>query len=267
MSSARRPAKCSSACLRCAGHTRPPVQRAMTSSGRRAMAEPHSGQTTGMTNSRAPRGRFSGSARTIWGITSPARRTTTVSPMRRSRRRISSSLCSVTLVTVVPPTNTGSRRATGVIAPVRPTCTSIAMQPRGHFFRREFVRDRPARLARPEPQRTLQLEAVDLVDDAVDLERQIAAPVADFRVERGQFRGPVRDAAVAVDRQAERGQRVEQRALRGRQRPAFGLADAVGEERQRPLRGDRQDRAGARRRPPCCADSRTAWRPPLPAVH
>jgi hypothetical protein len=46
--------------------------------------------------------------------------------MSRSRRLISSSLCSVTLATVVPPTNTGSSFATGVIAPVRPTCTLIS---------------------------------------------------------------------------------------------------------------------------------------------
>ena len=84
------------------------------------------GHSTGIANSRASAGRRSGTARTTCGITSPARRTITVSPMRRSRRRISSSLCSVTLVTVVPPTNTGARRATGVIAPVRPTCTSMA---------------------------------------------------------------------------------------------------------------------------------------------
>jgi hypothetical protein len=32
----------------------------------------------------------------------------------------------VALVTVTPPTKTGARRATGVIAPVRPTCTSMA---------------------------------------------------------------------------------------------------------------------------------------------
>ena len=50
----------------------------------------------------------------------------TVSPMRTSLRRISSSLCRVALVTVTPPTNTGLSRATGVIAPVRPTCTSMS---------------------------------------------------------------------------------------------------------------------------------------------
>ncbi len=48
-----------------------------------------------------------------------------VSPTWTSLRRTSSSLCSVALVTVTPPTNTGASRATGVSAPVRPTCTSM----------------------------------------------------------------------------------------------------------------------------------------------
>src|SRR5204863_8397193 len=42
-----------------------------------------------------------------------------------SFRRTSSSLCSVALVTVTPPTNTGFNFATGVMAPVRPTCTPV----------------------------------------------------------------------------------------------------------------------------------------------
>ena len=154
MSSARRLAKCSSACLRCAGHTRPPVQRAIASSGRRTMAEPHSGQCVGHHELarvarpllRHRRARPAGSRRRR-GARRRCRR------CAGRLRRISSSLCSVTLVTVVPPTNTGSRRATGVIAPVRPTCTSMASSSRRHLLRRELVRDRPARLARAEAQR------------------------------------------------------------------------------------------------------------------
>ncbi len=66
-------------------------------------------------------GRFDATTLITCGITSPARRTITVSPIMRPRRAISSMLCSVALLTVTPPTNTGSRRATGVTAPVRPT--------------------------------------------------------------------------------------------------------------------------------------------------
>jgi hypothetical protein len=49
----------------------------------------------------------------------------TVSPTRTSLRALVS-LCSVALVTVTPPTNTGASLATGVSLPVRPTCTSMA---------------------------------------------------------------------------------------------------------------------------------------------
>ncbi|MCY1200314.1 hypothetical protein D9M72_117430 [compost metagenome] len=126
ISSALRLAACQSVCLRWAPQNRPPVQRAMVSSSRRSMAEPQTGQAVGMTNSRASSGRFSSTGASTSGITSPARRTMTVSPMRTSLRRISSSLCSVAFVTVTPPTNTGFRRATGVMAPVRPTWTSMS---------------------------------------------------------------------------------------------------------------------------------------------
>ena len=132
MSIARRDAKWRKACLRCAGQTRPPVQRATASPGGSSMCEPHSGQTSGQRISgckglpTASAGRRSGSAETTSGMTSPARRTITVSPTRMSLRAISIKLCSVALVTVTPPTNTGSKRATGVTAPVRPICTSMA---------------------------------------------------------------------------------------------------------------------------------------------
>ena len=131
------------------------------------------------------------------GITSPARRTITVSPMRTSLRRISSSLCSVALVTVTPPTNTGSSRATGVMAPVRPTCTSMPTSSVCISSGGKLVRDRPARLARDEAELALQREVVDLVDDAVDVERQLVAPRRDRVVERHELRRAVDDAPVA----------------------------------------------------------------------
>ncbi len=65
--------------------------------------------------------RRGGTTPTTSGMTSPARRTITVSPTRTSLRSTSSSLCRVALVTVTPPTNTGASRATGVSLPVRPT--------------------------------------------------------------------------------------------------------------------------------------------------
>ena len=79
----------------------------------------------GIFHGRALFGRFAGTGPTISGITSPARRTITVSPFRTSLRRTSLSLCSVAYVIVTPATTTGSRTANGVIFPVRPVWTSI----------------------------------------------------------------------------------------------------------------------------------------------
>ena len=58
-------------------------------------------------------------------MTSPARRTMTSSPGRRSLRTMSSSLCSVASLTVTPPTWTGSSSAKGCRSPNLPTfhCT------------------------------------------------------------------------------------------------------------------------------------------------
>ena len=114
------------ACLRCAGQYKPPVQRATASSAGRSICEPHCGHALGMLKSLADIGLWASTTETTSGITSPARRTMTVSPMRISLRLSSSSLCSVALVTLTPPTNTAFRRATGVIAPVRPTCTVMS---------------------------------------------------------------------------------------------------------------------------------------------
>ena len=58
---------------------------------------------------------------TTCGITSPARITTTSSPSRTSLRARSSSLWRVAVVTVTPPTWTGSSIAKGTRWPVRPT--------------------------------------------------------------------------------------------------------------------------------------------------
>ena len=92
MSIARRLAKCSSACLRCAGQNRPPVQCQSASPSSRTMALPHTGQCppsrlNRSNGSPALAGRISITTPTTSGITSPARRTITVSPMRTSLRR------------------------------------------------------------------------------------------------------------------------------------------------------------------------------------
>ena len=65
------------------------------------------------------------SAETTCGITSPALSTLTISPILISFLAISSSLCKVAFETTTPPIFTGSIFATGVSAPVLPTCISI----------------------------------------------------------------------------------------------------------------------------------------------
>ncbi len=58
-------------------------------------------------------------------MTSPARRTITVSPSRTSFSSTWSWLWRVAWLTLAPPTNTGSSWAHGVTRPVRPTETLI----------------------------------------------------------------------------------------------------------------------------------------------
>ena len=87
----------------------------------------HDGQCVGITNSVSVPSRRSTTGPRISGITSPALRTTTVSPMRTPLRRTSFALCSVANVTVDPATCTGSISANGVTRPVRPTPSRIAI--------------------------------------------------------------------------------------------------------------------------------------------
>ena len=132
------------------------------------------GTFSGSSATGASGGRFSSMTLTTSGMTSPARRRTMVSPTRTSLRCSSSMLCSVALATVAPPTNTGSSRATGVSAPVRPTCHSIARTRVISSSAGKLVRNRPARRTRDEPEFPLQVQRVDLVDDAVDLVAELA---------------------------------------------------------------------------------------------
>ena len=111
----------------CAGHERL-GQRQMTSPSGRTSAVPHAGHSVGIWKGRSSPVRRWVSADTTWGITSPARCTMTVSPMRRSFRARSSWLCRVARSTVTPPTCTGSSSAHGTMAPVRPTFTLMSLR-------------------------------------------------------------------------------------------------------------------------------------------
>jgi hypothetical protein len=109
----------------CEGHPRRLGHRQYAPSRTRAV--PHDEHFLGNRHGRAFFGRFDTTGPTTSGITSPARRTTTVSPGRTSFRLTSSSLCRVAVVTVTPLTNTGSSWANGVTTPVRPVCTKIPL--------------------------------------------------------------------------------------------------------------------------------------------
>src|SRR5678815_5954466 len=86
---------------------------------------PQDGQCLGNFIGRSLPFRNSINGLTMYGITSPALSTSTVSPTRISFSRIMSSLKSETDFTVTPPMCTGSILATGPIFPVLPTWYSI----------------------------------------------------------------------------------------------------------------------------------------------
>ena len=100
-------------------------QRRSTSPSGLTASVPQTGQWLGGCQGRVRAGRRSSATSTTLGITSPPFSMRTVSPTRTSLRATSSSLCSVARATVEPARKTGSRLATGVSLPVRPTCTSI----------------------------------------------------------------------------------------------------------------------------------------------
>jgi len=105
------------------------VQNVSLSPGRRTSGSPHEGHVVGnfhfgLRRVGTPGPSFTGP--TTSGMTSPALRTMTRSPGRTSFAATWSSLCSVAIPTVEPPTKTGSSWANGVARPVRPMETWIA---------------------------------------------------------------------------------------------------------------------------------------------
>ena len=166
-----------------AGQISPPVQRFTTSPGGRTAWLPQAGQTSGKAKGALSAGRLSSTTETICGMTSPARCSTTVSPMRTSLRAISSSLCRVACCTMTPPTLTGCITARGVSAPVRPTWISIRSSvvvacSAGNF---QAMAQRGARPTKPS--RRLPVQPVELVDDAVDVVGEAGALLADAGLE------------------------------------------------------------------------------------
>src|SRR5207248_9874140 len=125
MSMAPRDANANSHSMPCDGQPRLFGHRHADSPSGRTSGVLHDGHVFGNRHRRELFGRFDGTGPTPSGMTSPARRTITVSLGRTSLRFTSSSLCSVAVRTVTPPTNTGSSCAKGVTTPVRPVCTKM----------------------------------------------------------------------------------------------------------------------------------------------
>ncbi len=259
MSSARRPAKCRIACLRCAGQNRPPVQRSRPRPLRARRSSRTPGTACGMRKTSPRRGRAVGQHRRR--PPGSRRRRAGRSRCRRSARPCGgsrTSLCSVALLTVTPPTNTGSSLATGVSLPVRPTWTSMPFTCVSLLLRRVLVRHRPARLARYEA----ELAAAERGRRPCRRRRRCRraggrASLRDRRVERDQRRRrPATRRCSAATGRPIASKRVQQpRCASAGHAPARDLAEAVGEEAQRPLGRDRLGvELAHRRRRRRCAD-------------
>jgi len=112
----------------------------------------------------------------------------------------------------------------------------------GHLLRRVLVCHGPARFAGLEAQVALQLQGVDLVDDAVDVVRQRIPARAHLLVKCYQFSSTYRNLYLRCDRKSPRFQRLQHLVVRAKHRPALGRrrdrAQAVGKKTQGPLGGD-----------------------------
>ena len=96
MSKAPRPATWKTRSRSCAGQDRVLGQRmSLSPSFAGASVVPHAGHVVGITNSRSEPSRRSTTGPRISGITSPALRSTTVSPMSTPLRLTSDALCRV----------------------------------------------------------------------------------------------------------------------------------------------------------------------------
>ena len=109
----------------CAGQSNPAVHRRIASPSTFIRSFLQQGSLFGEDIFFESIGLLSNSTEIIWGITSPALFTFTVSPSLTSRRSISSKLWILAWETITPPMFTGSNSATGVILPTLPTWKEI----------------------------------------------------------------------------------------------------------------------------------------------
>ena len=183
MSSARRLAKCQIACLRWAGQERPATQRTAVSPSARTAGAPHTGHSRGSSKRTVSGGRRSDSTRTTSGMTSPARRTITVSRTRTSLRSSSSWLWSVALVTVTPRDPYRLQACDRGQSPGAPDLHLDVAHHGQLLLGRVLAGHRPARRPRHRAEGALLVEAVHLHHDAIDVEVERVTPPADRLVE------------------------------------------------------------------------------------
>src|SRR6185437_7180714 len=112
----------------------------------------------------------------------------------------------------------------------------VDIEERGlRLLRREFVRDRPAWRTRDETETLLKIEAIDLVDDTVDVITEIGALAFDVAIEFEDFLRRVAARYPRIDLEAPRFERLQHVPLRIGGHLAR-LAPGIGEEVQRPRR-------------------------------
>ena len=238
MSNAPRPATWNTRSRNCAGHDRVLGQRMSASpSLAGASVVPHSGHVVGMTNSRSEPSRRSTTGPSTSGMTSPALRITTVSPISTPLRLTSDALCSVAWLDRragdLDRLHVGERRDPAGAADVDPDVEQLG----GGLLRRVLVGDRPARCARRGAEPALQRHLVDFDHHAVDFVLDVVAVLAPVGDAFGDRVDALHPRGVLGHRQAPRLERpvgVVQRL--GAE--ALGVAEAVADHPQLAPRGD-----------------------------
>ena len=219
------------------------------------------GSGVGMTNSRSVPSRRSTTGPSTSGMTSPALRIITVSPISTPLRLTSEPLCRVAMPDRRPgDAHRRHHRERG--DPAGAPDVDLDVEQLGlRLFGRVLVGDRPARRPRGGTEPALQGEIVDFdhhtVDFVLDLVA-VLAPVADALPHRGQAGHP---GGVVGDRQAP-GLEREVGVVQGGRAEPFGVAQPVADHPQRAAGGHRRVLLPQRTRPRCCGDWRTAPCPP-----
>ena len=184
MSKAPRPARVDSRSRSCAGQDRLLGHRmSLSPSFSDASGVPHAGHSVGMTNSRSLPSRRSTTGPRISGMTSPALRSTTVSPMR-TPLRATSSRCAGWRVDRGPGDDDRLHDPERRDPAGAPDVDLDVEEPGVDLLGRVLEGDGPARRARGGAEPSLDGDLVDLDDDAVDLVLDVVPVLAEVLDER-----------------------------------------------------------------------------------